>query len=68
MVAKVWKYFTILESDKNRAQCNNCGKSYSAPRGATNGLLKHLESHSKEDAQEWREVRGKMDPHHHQLV
>ena len=55
MVAKVWKYFTILESDKNRAQCNNCGKSYSAPRGATNGLLKHLESHSKEDAQESRE-------------
>ena len=44
-----------LESDKNRAQCNNCGKSYSAPRGTTSGLLKHLESHSKEDAQECRE-------------
>ena len=28
MVAKIWRYFTILESDKNRAQCNNCGKSY----------------------------------------
>ena len=44
-----------LESDKNRAQCNICGKSYSAPRGTTSGLLKHLESHSKEDAQECRE-------------
>ena len=42
MVAKIWKYFTILESDKNRAQCNNCGKSYSAPRGTTSALLKHL--------------------------
>ena len=40
-MSAIWKYFTILTDDKNKARCDSCKKK-SCPGGTTSGLKNQL--------------------------
>ena len=47
-MSSIWKNFTILSDNKNKAKCESCKKDFACPRGTTSGLKTHLKSKHKE--------------------
>ena len=47
-MSSIWKYFTILSDNKNKAKCESCKKGFACPGGTTSGLKNHLKLKHKE--------------------
>ena len=47
-MSAIWKYFTKLSVDKNRAKCEACKKDFCCPGGTTSALSNHLKSQHNE--------------------
>ena len=47
-MSSIWKYFTILSDNKNKAKCESCKKDFACPGGTTSGLKNHLKLKHKE--------------------
>ena len=43
-ISAIWKLFTRLNDNSEKASCNNCNKTYTAKGGTTSSLINHLKA------------------------
>ena len=43
-----WDYFTMVETNADKASCKTCGKEYASPGGTTSSLINQLKAKHKE--------------------
>ena len=58
-MSAIWKYFSMLSDDKNKARCDSCKKQISCPGGTTSALKNHLEFKHKDIFLEFQAASNK---------
>ena len=63
MAAKsaIWKYFTAVDENPDKAKCNTCQQEYSCKGGTTSSLINHLRSKHKELLDKYEETTKKRN-------
>ena len=51
-VSAIWKFFTKVDLNKNKAVCNDCKTELACNGGTTSGLKNHLKSKHKDHYQQ----------------
>ena len=62
-VSAIWKLFTRVNDNSEKATCNTCDKTYTAKGGTTSSLINHLKSAHKEFYEQYQnDTKSKAKP------
>ena len=55
--SEIWKYFTVSETNADKAKCNTCNQEYSCKSGTTSAMINHLKSKHKDIMEKYENSR-----------
>ena len=62
-ISAIWKLFTRVNDNSEKATCNTCDKTYTAKGGTTSSLINHLKSAHKDLYEQYHnDTKAKAKP------